>query len=151
MTRELYLEDLSVGAVFGSPTCAVADSDIKRFAAEFDPQPFHLDEAEAARSFFAGLAASGWHTAAMTMRLIVASLPLAGGVVGARMDDLRWPKPVRPGDILRLESEILALRPSASHPERGWGKLRTTTLNQRDEEVQILVYNLVLQRRAHGQ
>ncbi len=102
--------------MFGSGTHSVASEDIKRFAAEFDPQPFHLDEADAARSFFAGLAASGWHTAAMTMRLIVDSLPIAGGVIGARIDELRWPKPVRPGDILRLESEVLELRPSEFAP-----------------------------------
>ncbi len=148
MTRRLYLEDLKVGDVFGSGTHSVASEDIKRFAAEFDPQPFHLDEADAARSFFAGLAASGWHTAAMTMRLIVDSLPIAGGVIGARIDELRWPKPVRPGDILRLESEVLELRPSESRPERGFARIRTTTIDQHGEPVQVLVSNIVLQRRV---
>ncbi len=147
MTKQLYLEDLSVGAVFRSATRRVGTEDIKRFAGEFDPQPFHLDEADAARSFFGGLAASGWHTAAITMRLLVESLPIAGGVIGAGMDELRWPKPVRPEDILTVESEVLELRPSKSRPDRGMAKFRTTTLNQHGEAVQVLVSNLVVQRR----
>ena len=147
MSKQLYLEDLSVGDVFGSATRRVATEDIKRFAGEFDPQPAHLDEAEAVRTFFGGLAASGWHTAAITMRLLVESLPIAGGIVGAGMDELRWPKPVRPDDVLELESEVLELRPSKSRPDRGLAKVRTTTLNQHGEAVQILVSNLVVQRR----
>ena len=148
MTELRYLEDLSVGDVFGSAACRISHEDIKRFAAEFDPQPFHLNEADAERSFFGGLAASGWHTAAVTMRLLVESLPIAGGIVGAGMDELRWPKPVRPGDRLRVESEVLELRPSKSNPARGLAKVRTTTLNQHGEAVQVLVANLVVQRRA---
>src|SRR3954467_4200421 len=148
MVQPLYLEDLSVGDVFGSAACRISREDIKRFAAEFDPQPFHLNEADAARSFFGGLAASGWHTAGVTMRLLVESLPMAGGIVGAGMDELRWPKPVRPEDRLRVESEVLELRPSKSNPARGLAKVRTTTLNQHGEAVQVLVANLVVQRRA---
>src|SRR5215207_4336035 len=148
MTQQLYLEDLSLGDVFGSDPRQLGSEDIKRFAAEFDPQPFHLDEADAARSFFGGLAASGWHTAAVTMRLLVESLPIAGGIVGAGMDELRWPKPVRPGDKLRVESGILELRPSKPRPARGLAKVRTTTLNQHGEAVQVLVANRVVQRRA---
>lgn len=147
----LYLEDLSVGDMFVSGEHRVCSEDIKRFAVAFDPQPFHLDEAAAARSFFAGLAASGWHTAAMTMRLLVDSLPIAGGLVGARIDELRWPKPVRPGDILRLETEVLELRPSGSRPERGFAKIKTVTFDQHGEPVQVLVSNLVLKRRDHGE
>src|SRR3954452_9963940 len=130
MTELRYLEDLSVGDVFGSAACRISQEDIKRFAAEFEPQPFHLDEADAARSFFGGLAASGWHTAAITMRLLVERLPIAGGAIGAGMDELRWPKPVRREDILTVESEVLELRPSKSRPDRGIAKFRTTTLNQ---------------------
>ena len=118
------------------------------FAADFDPQPFHLDEDAARDSFFGGLAASGWHTAALTMRLLVESeLKPAGGIVGAGFDEFRWPRPVRPGDELHLESEVLEVRPSKSRPEQGLVKLRTTTLNQNGEAVQISVGNLVVPRR----
>jgi len=121
---------------------------IKTFAAEFDPQPFHLDEAAARDSIFRGLAASGWHTAALTMRLLVESeLKPAGGIVGAGFDEFRWPRPVRPGDELHLESEVLEVRPSKSRPDQGLVKLRTTTLNQNGEAVQISVGNLVVPRR----
>ena len=121
---------------------------IKAFAAEFDPQPFHLDEEAARGSIFRGLAASGWHTAAMTMRLLVESeLKPAGGIVGAGFDEFRWPRPVRPGDELRVESEILEVRPSKSRPDQGLIKVRTTTLNQQGEAVQINVGNLVVPRR----
>lgn len=148
MTNRLCLEDLSIGDVFKSTMHPVTAEDIRRFASEFDPQPFHLAEADAARSLFAGLAASGWHTAAITMRLLVESVPIAGGVIGARIDELRWPKPVRPGDSLRLESEFVDLRPSQSRPERGYAKLKTTTINQHGEVVQVIVSNIVLQRRG---
>ena len=141
-----YLEDFEVGQRFGGAARVRIDVDrIKAFAAEFDPQPFHLDEQAASESFFGGLAASGWHTAAATMRLLVESdLRPAGGVVGAGFDEFRWPRPVRPGDELRVESEILEVRPSKSRPEQGLVKVRTTTLNQRDEVVQMTVGNLVV-------
>lgn len=144
-----YLEDFAAGQRFGGATRIRVDAErIRTFAAEFDPQPFHLDEAAAARSFFGGLAASGWHTAAVTMRLLVESdLQPAGGVVGAGFDEFRWPRPVRPGDELRIESEILEVRPSKSRPQQGLVKVRTTTLNQRDEPVQVTVGNLVVPRR----
>jgi acyl dehydratase len=120
----------------------------KAFAAEFDPQPFHLDEAAAHHSIFRGLAASGWHTASVTMRLLVESeLKPAGGIVGAGFDEFRWPRPVRPGDELRIESEVLEVRPSKSRPEQGLIKVRTTTLNQDGEAVQVLVANPVVPRR----
>ena len=125
---------------------------MKRFAAEFDPQPFHLDEQAAERSFFRGLAASGWHTAALTMRLLVGSeLEPAGGIVGAGFDECRWPRPGRPGDELHLEIEVLEVRPSKSRPQQGLVKLRTTTLNQRNEPVQVSVGNLVVPRRGVAQ
>src|SRR4051812_44140123 len=146
---ERYLEDFSAGQKFGSGRLKVDAERIKRFAAEFDPQPFHLDEAAAQRSIFRGLAASGWHTAAMTMRLLVDSeLKPAGGIVGAGFDEFRWPRPVRPGDELHLSSEVLEVRPSKSRPQQGLIKVRTTTLNQDGEAVQVLVSNLVVLRRA---
>jgi acyl dehydratase len=144
-----YLEDFEVGQKFGSSTLEVSEDGIKRFAAEFDPQPFHLDDAAARASIFGGLAASGWHTAALTMRLLVGSdVKPAGGIVGGGFDELRWPRPVRPGDALRIEAEVLEVRPSKSRPEQGMIKLRTTTLNQRNEPVQISVGNLVVPRRS---
>jgi acyl dehydratase len=121
---------------------------IKSFAAEFDPQPFHLDEEAARNSLFGGLAASGWHTAALTMRLLVESdLKPAGGILGAGFDEFRWPRPVRPGDELHLESEVLDVRASKSRPGQGVIKVKTTTLNQNGEAVQISIGNLIVPRR----
>src|SRR4051812_1868923 len=146
---ERYLEDFSAGQKFGSGRLKVDAERIKRFAAEFDPQPFHLDEAAAQRSIFRGLAASGWHTAAMTMRLLVESeLKPAGGIVGGGFDEFRWPKPVRPGDELHLDIEIMEVRPSKSRPEQGLIKVKVTTVNQNGEAVQMNVGNLVVPRRA---
>ena len=143
-----YLEDLAAGQKYGSGRLKVEVERVKSFAAEFDPQPFHLDEAAARDTLFRGLAASGWHTAALTMRLLVeGELRPAGGIIGAGFDELLWPRPVRPGDELRVESEVLEVRPSKSRPEQGLVKLRTTTYNQDGEAVQISVGNLVVQRR----
>lgn len=145
---ERYLEDFSVGQTFGSGRLTVDPDRIKSFAAEFDPQPFHLDEDAARASIFGGLAASGWHTAAMTMKLLVESeLRIAGGLIGAGFDELRWPRPVRPGDELRVHSEVLEVRPSKSRPTQGMVKVRITTLNQNDEGVQVSVSNIVVARR----
>ena len=145
-----YLEDFAVGQTFGSGRVRVDAERIKSFAAEFDPQPFHLDEDAAHGTIFGGLAASGWHTAALSMRLLVESeLRPIGGIVGAGFDEFRWPRPVRPGDELHLKSEVLEVRPSKSHPAQGLIKVRTTTLNQAGEPVQILVANLVVPRRPH--
>jgi acyl dehydratase len=145
---ERYLEDFSVGQKFTSGRLRVDKDRIKTFAAEFDPQPFHLDEEAARNTIFQGLAASGWHTAAMSMRLLVdGELKPAGGIVGAGFDEFRWPRPVRPGDELRVESEILEVRPSQSRPTQGMIKVRTTTLNQDGEAVQVFVGNLVVPRR----
>jgi acyl dehydratase len=143
-----YLEDFSPGQVFGSGRLRVERERIKSFAAEFDPQPFHLDEEAARNSLFGGLAASGWHTAALTMRLLVESdLKPAGGILGAGFDEFRWPRPVRPGDELHLESEVLEVRPSKSRPGQGVIKVKTTTLNQNGEAVQISIGNLIVPRR----
>jgi acyl dehydratase len=145
---EHYLEDFTVGQVFGSGRLRIDRERTIAFAAEFDPQPFHLDEAAAQSSIFGGLAASGWHTAAVTMRLLVETeLKPAGGIVGAGLDECRWPRPVRPGDELRVECEVIEVRPSKSRPEQGLIKLRTTTLNQEDEAVLVHVVNMVVPRR----
>jgi acyl dehydratase len=144
-----YLDDLVPGQRFvGSVRSRIDAERIKTFASEFDPQPFHLNEDAASASLFRGLAASGWHTAAVTMRLLVDDdFQLAGGIIGAGFDELRWPLPVRPGDELRVECEVLEVRPSKSRPEQGLVKLRTSTLNQNQEVVQISVGNLVVPRR----
>jgi acyl dehydratase len=143
-----YLEDFEPGQKFGSGLLRVDRERIKSFGAEFDPQPFHLDESTARDTFFKGLAASGWHTAAMTMRLLVDSeLKPAGGIIGAGFDELRWPRPVRPGDELRVESEVLEVRSSKSRPDQGLIKVKTTTLNQNGEAVQLFVGNLLVPRR----
>jgi len=143
-----YLDDFAVGQTFGSGRLRIDKEQIFAFAAEFDPQPFHLDEAAARHSIFGGLAASGWHTAAVTMRLLLGSeLKPAGGIIGAGLDECRWPRPVRPGDELRIECEVIEVRPSKSRPEQGLIKLRTTTLNQDGEAVLVHVVNLVVLRR----
>lgn len=143
-----YLEDFAAGQTFESGRLRVERDRIKSFAAEFDPQPFHLDEEAAQRSLFGGLAASGWHTAAMTMRLLVESeLKPAGGILGAGFDEFRWPKPVRPGDELHLQIVVVETRPSKSRPDQGVIKIRTTTLNQNQEPVQVSVGNLIVPRR----
>src|SRR2546429_3445379 len=143
-----FLEDFAVGQTFRSGRLRIDKERIKAFGAEFDPQAFHLDEEAARDTIFGGLAASGWHTAAMTMRLLVESdLKPVGGIVGAGADEFRWPRPVRPGDELRIESEVLEVRPSRSRPDQGLIKVRTTTLNQNDEAVQVIHPNLVQPRR----
>jgi acyl dehydratase len=143
-----YFEDFAVGQTFGSGRRRIEAERIKSFAAEFDPQPFHLDDEAARGTMFRGLAASGWRTAALSMRLLVESeLRPAGGIIGGRIDELHWPRPVRPGDELRVESEVLEVRPSNSRPDQGLIKVRTTTLNQNSEPVQIFIANLLVPRR----
>ncbi len=149
---ERHLEDFQAGQTFRSGRIGIDAEGIKRFAAEFDPQPFHLDERAAADSVFQGLAASGWHTAAMTMKLLVeGDLKPAGGIVGAGFEEFRWPRPVRPGDELRVESEVLEVRASKSRPDQGVIKVRTTTLNQNNEPVQVSVGSLIVLRRLRPQ
>ena len=144
----MYLEDFAVGQAFGSNKVTVDTKSIKAFAAQYDPQPFHLDEAAGKASLFGGLVASGWHTAVLTMKLIVGSeLQIAGGSVGAGVEHMQWPRPVRPGDTLHLVSEVLEVRPSKSRPDRGIVKIKTTTLNQKDEAVMVMVSNLIVPRR----
>lgn len=147
-SSERYLEDFAVGQRFGSGRLRMDKERIVAFAAEFDPQPFHLDETAARDSIFGGLVASGWHTAAVTMRLMIETeLNPAGGFIGAGLDEFRWPRPVRPDDELRVECEVIEVRPSKSRPEQGLIKLRTTTLNQDNEAVLVHVVNMVVPRR----
>lgn len=147
MKELLYLDDLKVGQAFISPTHAVDAAQIKSFAREFDPQPFHLDEAAAKNTFFGGLAASGWHTAAITMKLLTSTQPgIAGGLIGAGAE-ISWPRPTRPDDVLQVTSEILEVTPSRSRPERGMATMRSVTRNQRGEVLQILTSKLVVPRR----
>jgi acyl dehydratase len=144
-----FLEDLAPGQVFTSNARAIVDAaSIKRFAGEYDRQPFHLDEAAARPTFFRELVASGWHTTAMTMQLIIETLPLSHGIIGSGVDELRWPRPVRPGDTLRLHCEIIDVQPSKLRPSRGTVRVRMTTLNQNDEPVQTMVANLMAFRRS---
>jgi len=145
--KALYLEDLHVGQQFSSGLYKMDEAGIKKFAAEFDPQPFHLDEAAARASIFRGLCASGWHTAAVAMRLLVTGgLPLADGIIGAG-GEIAWPKPVRPGDLLRVESEIIEITPSRSKPNQGIVRVRGTMLNQSGEQVFVLTAKLVVFKR----
>ena len=144
--RSLYLEDLRVGDRFDSGTLVVEPEEVRSFAQRFDPQPFHLDEVAARDSVFAGLAASGWHTAALTMRLLVQSLPLGCGVIGAGTE-LAWPRPTRPGDVLRVSSRVMEISPSRSKPDRGIVSCLTETLNQDGECVQRTTAKLLVFRR----
>lgn len=143
----LFLKDLAVGDVFESESLTLSAEQIVAFAEQFDPQPFHLDDEAAKGSFFQGLAASGWHTVALTMRLLVRSFPLACGVIGAGAE-LAWPKAVRPGDRLRATSTVLDISPSRSKPDRGIVVVQTVTSNQLDEVVQRLTSKLLVFRRA---
>ncbi|HEY3454746.1 MAG TPA: MaoC family dehydratase [Bryobacteraceae bacterium] len=144
----LYLEDLQVGQRFTSGTYLMEESRIKEFAAEFDPQPFHLDEAAGRTSVFKGLVASGWHTAAVAIRLLATGgLPIANGVIGFG-GEIAWPKPTRPGDVLHIESEIVEIVPSRSKPQQGVVTVRSRMLNQNDEVVYVLTAKLLVFRRA---
>jgi acyl dehydratase len=147
----LYFEDFAVGQKYLASERFVLDAAaIKSFAAAYDPEPFHLEEAAAHRSpALRGLTASGWHTASITMRLLVRSaLRPMGGILGLGVDEIRWPRPVRPGDELRVETEVVELRASQSRPAHGIVKIRTTTFNQANESVQFLVSNILVEKRA---
>jgi len=147
MMERLYLDDFQVGQRFMSGSHEVDEDQITRFAREFDPQPFHLDEDAAKGTLFAGLAASGWHTAAITMRLLVdGGAPIAGGIVGLG-GEISWPSPTRPGDVLQVESEVVQVTPSRSRPDRGIVTMRCETRNQRGDVVQTFVAKVVVPRR----
>jgi acyl dehydratase len=145
--EQLYLEDLSVGQRFTSGTYVMEAARVKEFAAEFDPQPFHLDETAAQASIFKGLAASGWQTAAIAMRMLVTGgLPLANGIIGLG-GEITWPRPTRPGDSLHVDSEILDITPSRSKPNQAVVSVRSTMLNQNDEPVYVLSAKLLVFKR----
>ncbi len=145
--EQLYLDDLYVGQKFGSDKYKLDAEQIKTFAAQFDPQPFHLDDEAARNTLFGGLAASGWHTAAITMRLMVTSgAPMAGGLIGAGCE-INWPIPTRPGDILRVESEIQKIAVSRTRPDRGIVTICNTTYNQAGEVVQVMTAKQIVFRR----
>ncbi len=147
-SKLLYLDDLHVGRRFTSGTHALDERQITAFAREFDPQPFHTDLEAAKETLFGGLVASGWHTAAITMRLQVdGGLPIAGGIVGLG-GELAWPTATRPGDVLHVESEVVAIVPSRSRPDRGIVTVRSETLNQRGEVVQTTTVKLLVPGRA---
>jgi acyl dehydratase len=145
--ESLYLQDFYVGMRLTSDTYALDAQQIKAFAQQFDPQPFHLDEKAAAGTLFGELVASGWHTAALTMRLLTTMRPsISGGIIGAGAE-LNWPTPTRPGDVLRAECEVLEIRPSRSRPDRAIVVLRVETRNQRNETLQDLKAKLIVFRR----
>jgi acyl dehydratase len=144
----LYLDDIKPGDQYTTREHQMTEDEITAFAGKFDPQPFHTDKEAAKDTFFQGLAASGWHTAAITMRLIVESgLPLAGGIIGAG-GQLNWPRPTRPGDILHVESTVLEVTPSRSRPERGMITVENLTKTASVDVVQKFVVKLVVPRRA---
>ena len=142
----LYLEDLHVGQTFTTGSITVTAEAIKAFARDYDPQPFHLDEAAAEASLFGGLAASGWHTAALSMRLLVDGLPIAGGLIGVG-GETTWPRPTRPGNTLTVHIEVLEITPSRSRPDRGMVRTRNETRNQHGEAEQISTLGIVAWRR----
>jgi acyl dehydratase len=145
----LYLEDFAPGQLFRSGEHRLDGEQIKAFARQFDPQPFHLDEDAARDTFFHGLVASGWHTAAITMSLLVDSARVAGGLIGAGAE-IAWPRPARSGDILHLEGEVLAVKPSRSKPDRGMVTIRCETRNQHGEVVQTMTCPLLVWRKPVG-
>lgn len=146
-TSPIYLDDLSVGDQFQSGEHAMDEAQIKAFAVQFDPQPFHLDDAAGRATLFGGLAASGWHTAAITMRLqVTTGLPVAGGIIGAGAE-LSWPRPTRASDVLHVVSEVLEVQPSKSKPDRGMVTLRSETRNQHGDVLQLTTVRIVVPRR----
>jgi acyl dehydratase len=142
----IYLDDLRVGQRFTTGEYAVDAEGAIAFASQWDPQPFHTDAAAAADSFFGGLVASGWHTAAITMRLLVGGLPIAGGVIGAG-GELAWPMPTRPGAVLHVEAEVLEVRPSRSRPDRGTAVIRIETKDRDGELAQVFTVTMIVPRR----
>jgi acyl dehydratase len=145
--KEHYFDDLKVGDRFKSESLTVTEKQLIEFAHKFDPQMFHLSRKAAERTIFKGLIASGWHTAAITMRLFVRTLNFAEGAIGLGVDELRWPNVVRPRDVLTVETEIVDVRPSRSRPGYGIIRLRNVTTNQRDEVVQTMLASAMLPRR----
>jgi acyl dehydratase len=143
-----HFDDFKAGDRFQSEPFEVTEQQIIEFAREFDPQKFHIDPAGAEQTLFKGLIASGWHTAAISMRLFVRTLNFAEGAIGLGVDELRWPVPVRPGDVLRVETEIIEIRPSRSNPDRGIVRIRNVTTNQRGETVQTMFASALVPKRG---
>lgn len=144
----LYLDDIEVGRRFATGSHAIDEAQIKAFAMQFDPQPFHVDAEAAKGTFFKGLVASGWHTAAITMRLLVTSgIPLAGGIIGAG-GSVKWPNPTRPGDVLTVHGEVTEVRPSQSKPDRGTVGISAETRSQRGDVLQAFTATLIVPRRS---
>lgn len=151
MSEARYFEDLTVGEETDFGRYEVSAEEVVDYARQFDPQPFHLDEAAARQSMFGGLIASGWHTGAMMMRMVCDSRPAGAGAMGAMgFDDLRWLQPVRPGDVLHCRSKVLEKIPSRSKPDRGLVKLQTTVFNQHEEPVMQLTSLVLFKRRVAG-
>jgi acyl dehydratase len=144
-------EDFPVGTKLVSSSHAVTAEEIIDFARKFDPQPFHLDPKSSAKTLFGGLTASGWHTAAVSMRMFIDTMKVAGGIIGLGVDELKWPNAVRPGDELRVETEILAARLSKSRPGYGIIRICNVTKNQRGEVVQSFCANAMLPARSSAQ
>jgi acyl dehydratase len=147
--ERLYLEDLRVGQRFSSEPHRIDAEQIRSFAAEFDPQPFHLSEESARGTLFGSLAASGWHTAALTMRMLVESVPLADGLVGAEIQ-LSWPKPTRPGMTLQVLSEVVEIKPSRSKPDMAIVTMRNETRDQDGETLQLFEVKMPVFKRPAG-
>jgi acyl dehydratase len=148
VNERIYLDDLRVGQKFSSAAEEMTEAEILTFAERYDPQPFHLDHEAAKGTLFGGLAASGWHTAAFTMRLNVTSGPkFAGGILGGG-GEISWPMPTRPGDVLHVESEVLEVTPSRSKPDRGMVLLLSNTVNQDGKVVQVSKMKLVVPKRG---
>src|SRR5881409_4248248 len=145
--KKLCFDDLKAGDRFKSEPLEVTEKQVIEFAHKFDPQMFHLTRKSAERTIFKGLIASGWHTAAITMRLFVRTLNFTEGAIGLGVDELRWPNVVRPGDVLTVETEIVDLRPSRSRPGYGIIRLRNVTTNQRGEIVQTMLASVMVPRR----
>ena len=145
--KEHYYDDLKVGDRFKSEALKVKENELIEFAHKFDPQMFHLNRKRAERTIFKGLIASGWHTAAITMRLFVRTLNFAEGAIGLGVDELRWPVVVRPGDLLTVETEIVDVRASRSRPAYGIVRLQNVTTNQRGEIVQTMLASAMVPRR----
>jgi acyl dehydratase len=145
--KKRYFDDLKVGDRFKSESLRVTEKKLIAFARKFDPQTFHLSRKRAEQTIFKGLIASGWHTAALTMRLFVQTLNFANGVIGLGVDNLRWPNAMRPGDVLTVETKILGVRPSRSRPRYGIVRLRNVTTNQRGEVVQTMLASAMVPRR----
>src|SRR6266850_6951284 len=145
--KEHYFDDLKIGDLFRSEPLNVTEKEVIEFAHKFDPQMFHLNRKAAERTLFKGLIASGWHTAAISMRLFIQTMNFAEGAIGLGVDELRWPNPVSPGDILRVETEIVDLRSSRSKPDCGIVRIRNVTTNQRSEIVQTMFASALIPRR----